>query len=360
MTDRVVTASAIPSLRAIAGAVAARTVLYTVLWLLAWFAVPVVVLGWQPVVVSGNSMQPNIRPGDAVLVRPGVGEEPLEPGTIVTFRRTLDERVVTHRIAEVLDAENYLTKGDANDQPDSDPVSSRQVIGVARLVIPMVAILAVDPSDPVPWLVLGALAALVLGGRPRRERRARAPRPVRQPAPVPAPRPAVAAMVPSPDPVAMDRWTAHPVESASHRPRAVVAVALLAVVQLLALPAPVAQASFTEATRNTGSRWTNGVIENPTNLALTFTNVLCTVRSMGLTWTRSPDPDVTSQLIYRTAGAGPRTLLATKATVATTHTDLTVNCGVTYVYEIVAVAAYSGTTWTSAVVVGQNRQSITT
>ncbi|MFC4988016.1 signal peptidase I [Saliphagus infecundisoli] len=102
------------------------------------YAVPQVIGADHSYVVLTASMSPEIEPGDAVVV----GEvEPAEiaEGDVITFYRSADEPPVTHRvvgITETSDGYLYETKGDANEEPDANPVPHENVVGSVVVTIP--------------------------------------------------------------------------------------------------------------------------------------------------------------------------------------------------------------------------------
>lgn len=121
-----------------------------VLWLTVWVLVPTGLLGLRPMLVTSGSMSPLIRTGDVVLVGEHDGED-LAPGTVVTFRDASREgRLVTHRIEAVSDDGSYTTRGDANPTPDAAPVRPEDVVGVGRLLVPLI-------GTPLTWLHGGDL-----------------------------------------------------------------------------------------------------------------------------------------------------------------------------------------------------------
>lgn len=101
----------------------------------AWVLVPTVVLGWQPVTIISGSMAPTVAPGHVVVVEPYAGQD-LSPGTVVTFRDSTQDRLVTHRVAAVDEDGTITTKGDANAVDDQEPLATDRIVGVGRLVIP--------------------------------------------------------------------------------------------------------------------------------------------------------------------------------------------------------------------------------
>ena len=136
--------------------------LAVILLLGAWLAVIVLTTGWRPVVITGGSMQPTLRVGDVLLVEDHP-DQLLGQRSVITFEPTRGAGLVTHRIQEVLpESQTYVTKGDANDDVDSDPVVRSQVVGVGRLVIPLIG-LPVIWAQTGSWPVLVAMAVLSVG-----------------------------------------------------------------------------------------------------------------------------------------------------------------------------------------------------
>lgn len=90
-------------------------------------------LPWHPLAVATGSMEPLIQPGDMAILA-DVQPEELTEGDVIQFRR--ENYMVLHRIVEVREdadgATFYITKGDANNAPDEQPVDPEQVTG--RLV----------------------------------------------------------------------------------------------------------------------------------------------------------------------------------------------------------------------------------
>ena len=103
-------------------------------------AVPSVIGADASYVVLSGSMEPEISPGDAVIVR-SVDPADIESGDVITFVRSEDSTPVTHRVVEVVDGDSgraFRTKGDANDDPDPAPVPAENVTGEVWFVIPYV------------------------------------------------------------------------------------------------------------------------------------------------------------------------------------------------------------------------------
>ena len=103
-----------------------------------WFAVGVFPI--KPFLVPSGSMVPVIDPGDGVLVAP-VQTDAIKVGEIIEYRSTKENINIVHRVIAITgNASNmfFITKGDANGSPDSDPVSPQAVIGREIFVIPKI------------------------------------------------------------------------------------------------------------------------------------------------------------------------------------------------------------------------------
>ena len=103
-----------------------------------WFSVGLFPL--QPALVGSGSMEPKMYAGDVVIIAK-VPADNVELDDIIQFR--VPEGVtVMHRVIEIQETEGggklFITKGDANDKPDSEPVIPENVVGKAVMTIPKV------------------------------------------------------------------------------------------------------------------------------------------------------------------------------------------------------------------------------
>ena len=80
--------------------------------------------------ISSGSMKEAIQVDDLIITKE---EENLVEGDIITFLQ--DDQIVTHRIIEVLDNGNFITKGDANNSKDKI-VEKQNVIGKVIKILP--------------------------------------------------------------------------------------------------------------------------------------------------------------------------------------------------------------------------------
>lgn len=85
------------------------------------------VFGHQLKSVLSGSMEPEIQTGSIIAIDVADAQNTFQKGDVITFQ-TNDDALVTHRITEVADGQ-YVTKGDANDAPDVEPVTQESIIG---------------------------------------------------------------------------------------------------------------------------------------------------------------------------------------------------------------------------------------
>lgn len=124
-----------------------------------WTFAPLAI-GWAPVVITSGSMEPGVRAGDIVVIEPiDATTTTLDVGDVITYRQPGLERLVTHRVHALADDGTYRTKGDANAQPDSDPLPPVAVEGRARLLVPYAGLVASNPMAR-PVLLVGILVVL--------------------------------------------------------------------------------------------------------------------------------------------------------------------------------------------------------
>lgn len=92
---------------------------------------------YKLLVVQSGSMEPVIKQGAIVVVKP-VGEYKI--GDIITVREPANPKVsLTHRIAEIKEIDGkmfYVTKGDANDSPDTEERPEENVLGKVIFSVP--------------------------------------------------------------------------------------------------------------------------------------------------------------------------------------------------------------------------------
>jgi signal peptidase len=127
------------------------------------YAVPSVVGADHGLVVLSGSMEPEMSPGDAVIVRE-VPPSEIEERDVITFQREGSDTPTTHRVIEVQQTDNgvaYVTKGDANEERDRGTVSHSRVIGEVIFVIPFIGHVIQFANTQVGFLAL-VLTPMVL------------------------------------------------------------------------------------------------------------------------------------------------------------------------------------------------------
>ncbi len=125
------------------------TVIFANLILVFLLAVGVIILvsflplkhNFKILTVTSGSMEPTLGVGSAVVVR---GADDYRPDQIITFRAPeakAEKDYVTHRIVsleEHSDGRYYVTRGDANDAPDSAPIAASAVVGRVLFDVPYI------------------------------------------------------------------------------------------------------------------------------------------------------------------------------------------------------------------------------
>ena len=137
--------------------------LSVVAFLFAWVVIVWAAVGWEPMVVTTGSMQPAINPGDIVLSAPPEGDVVLDAGTVITFEDPVRPgELITHRIDTVNEDGTYTTRGDANSSADSYEVTTEELTGVGRLLVPAVGLPRVWMDEGRIVIVIGWVIATVL------------------------------------------------------------------------------------------------------------------------------------------------------------------------------------------------------
>jgi signal peptidase len=104
-------------------------------------------LGFTPTIIGSGSMQPTLNVGDiAIIISAPVST--IEKGDIIQYR-TADAQI-THRVIDIYTSGGtlrFITKGDANNAADPDPVSQDQIVGKVVLTIPQLGWVSIALKD---------------------------------------------------------------------------------------------------------------------------------------------------------------------------------------------------------------------
>lgn len=103
-------------------------------------AVPAAVGADYSYVVLSGSMEPNIETGSVVYVS-DVPTEDIEEGDVITYVVSSAGPPTTHRVVSITGSgenANFVTKGDANEDPDPEVKEPDQIVGRVTFSIPYI------------------------------------------------------------------------------------------------------------------------------------------------------------------------------------------------------------------------------
>lgn len=135
---------------------------------------------YSALIVLSGSMEPVFSPGDIVVVR-DVAPNALVAGDIVTFRSSSKRNaLVTHRIIEARNGPqglSFVTKGDANEDPDTDLLQTSGVVGKYVFPVPYAGTIVQKARSKTGILLLIIVPALlIMAGEVRKLLKSRKPR----------------------------------------------------------------------------------------------------------------------------------------------------------------------------------------
>lgn len=113
--------------------------------------------------VETGSMEPAYSVGSVVYVADASADE-VQTGDVITYMLGSDTTtVMTHRVVEIREAERmFLTKGDANELVDAEPVSFDRLIGKPVFCIPNIAPVSAFMNSRAGMAVIVGLFLLVI------------------------------------------------------------------------------------------------------------------------------------------------------------------------------------------------------
>jgi signal peptidase len=120
------------------------------------FAVPGVAGAGESYVVLSGSMEPTISTGDVVLVD-DVDPADVEERDVITYLRDGADTPTTHRVVGINEEEgelSFVTKGDANEDPDAAPVAASEVMGRVVFTIPYIGYVIEFVNTPAGFISL--------------------------------------------------------------------------------------------------------------------------------------------------------------------------------------------------------------
>lgn len=129
-------------------------------------------------VVSSGSMIPNLEIFDVIVVQGHVNFDQLKVGDIIVFNRPDGhDKVIVHRVAEILNKDPLVirTKGDANPGsiPGTDfPITKGDYIGKVVYVIPQIGYVTRILTPPINYIIIAVIVGIMLVkqfGKPKSE-----------------------------------------------------------------------------------------------------------------------------------------------------------------------------------------------
>lgn len=114
-------------------------------------------------VVKSGSMEPTIKTGGVIVIRPN---NSYEVGDVVTFGRDTKTQIpTTHRIVKVDGSGRmkvFTTKGDANDAEDPNLINLSDINGKVLFTVPFVGYILDFAKKPLGFILLVGIPALVI------------------------------------------------------------------------------------------------------------------------------------------------------------------------------------------------------
>ena len=109
---------------------------------------------YKLLIVQSGSMEPAIKTGSVVVVKP---QKDYKPQDVITFKGAGKDTTVTHRIVdvEVISGQaQYITQGDANNAEDTSKVSENKVMGKVLTSIPFAGYILAFAKEPLGFILL--------------------------------------------------------------------------------------------------------------------------------------------------------------------------------------------------------------
>ena len=119
-------------------------------------------------VVSSGSMIPNLSVFDVIVVQGNVHFDHIKVGDIIVFNRPNGhDRVIVHKVAEILQNDPLVirTKGDANPGsiPGTDyPITKQDYIGKVEYVIPQIGYITRILTPPINYIIIAVIIGIML------------------------------------------------------------------------------------------------------------------------------------------------------------------------------------------------------
>jgi signal peptidase len=99
--------------------------------------VPMSIFNHRLFIVHSGSMSPTFDAGSLILTRT-IDPEEIKENDIITYKAISDKVATTHRVVEIIPKPNlqFITRGDANQIDDAEPVTPDEILGKVVIYIP--------------------------------------------------------------------------------------------------------------------------------------------------------------------------------------------------------------------------------
>ena len=117
---------------------------------------------YKLLIVQSGSMEPAIKTGSVVIVKP---VENYKTNDVITFVDGGKSKTTTHRVVdmEVISGQTqYITKGDANNAEDSNKVPEDKVVGKVLISIPYAGYILAMAKKPIGFVLLVVVPCLMI------------------------------------------------------------------------------------------------------------------------------------------------------------------------------------------------------
>ncbi len=119
--------------------------------------------GIKTLATLSGSMEPEIPTGSLVVIKPA---KDYRVGDVITFgENTRTKSPTTHRIFEIKERDgtkSYITKGDANNEPDDKPVTEKEIIGKVLFSLPYAGYAAAATQKPLGFLLMVIIPSVII------------------------------------------------------------------------------------------------------------------------------------------------------------------------------------------------------
>lgn len=115
------------------------------------------ILGHRLYIVESGSMLPTLKVNSMIVVKE-IAPEEIQIGDMVSYYGENTKTRVTHRVVDIKDKGNtFITRGDANNVNDSNPLEKDRVIGKVIFSIPFLGFIFELLSKPVTIFLLAIM-----------------------------------------------------------------------------------------------------------------------------------------------------------------------------------------------------------